>query len=287
MVHSGNTPEAFEEQRREIASLKKDLEDAKQKLIRAETLSTLGEMAAGIAHEIRNPLNLVNNFAALNAELMSELEEALGSGEDLTELLSDLRQNASVIVHHGHRADHAVGALMQLAGGSSGRHEMTDVNAFVDEFLRVAYRSRQALYEGFHCEIERHYDQSVGEMLLNRQEMGRALLNVLTNAFEAMDERAKEIGRGYEPRIAMTTRLEAGDVVIDIADNGPGIPEGIRDKIFEPFFTTRKSGSGAGLGLSVSHDVVTGGHHGKLSVESEPGRGTTVRIRLPREQKPD
>jgi len=256
------------------------------RLVEAEKLASLGEMAAGMAHEIRNPLDFVNNFAVLSEELLLELEQGLDQGLQVTELVQDLKRNASVIVHHAKRADDLLGALMRRAGAGTGVHEMTDVNAFVEEFLRIAYRSRQFLNESFHCDVERHYGEHVGEMLLNRHEMGRALLNVLVNAFEAMDE-AAEARASYEPRITVTTERSDGHVEIRIADNGPGIPSEILDRVFEPFFSTKQMSAGTGLGLSVSHDIVTGGHEGSIRMDSIEGQGAAVTIRLPIRQAPD
>ncbi|MGA7305014.1 MAG: ATP-binding protein, partial [Rhodothermales bacterium] len=274
-------------QRREIESLKAELEKAHQTLVEAEKMASLGELAAGIAHEIRNPLNFVNSFAALSEELMFELEEAIESDQDSNELIRDLKRNASVIVQHGKRADRIVAALMQHAGAGSGRHESTDVNAFVDEFLRIAYQGRLSLHEDFRCEVHRDYHDDVGEMLLNRHEMGRVLLNVIGNAFDAMEDLAVAKGHDYEPQMTLSTRRADGFVEIRVSDNGSGIPEEIVNRIFEPFFTTKQKGSGTGLGLSVSHDIVTGGHQGSLSVDSREGEGTTIIIRLPIRQKPD
>ena len=287
MVQSGLTGDEFERQRKEIESLRTELELAHRQLIQVERMASLGEMAAGMAHEIRNPLNFVNNFAVLSEELLLELEDALGSNEDVSELMQDLKRNASVIVEHAKRADYIVAALMQHAGAGTGRHEPTQVNDFVDEFLRIAFRSRQLLSENFYCDIHRQYDENAGEMLLNRHEMGRVLLNVIGNAFEALDEAASSRGRDYEPAVTVSTRRDRDEVEIRISDNGPGIPKEIRDRIFEPFFSTKEPDAGTGLGLSVSHDIVTGGHQGTMSVESRVGEGTAIIVRLPVRQKPD
>lgn len=279
--------EAFDAQRREIASLKAELKEAHDMLLQSEKMASLGELAAGMAHEIRNPLDFVNNFAALSEELMFELEEAIESDGDVRDLLSDLKRNASVIVQHGRRVDRIVAALMQHAGAGSGRHEMTDVNAFVDEFLRIAYQGRQSLHEHFRCEVHRDYGENVEPMLLNRHEMGRVLLNVIGNAFDAMEEAAEARGPDYEQKLTVSTRSDGASVIIGVADNGPGIPDEVVGRIFEPFFTTKKKGAGTGLGLSVSHDIVTGAHHGGLSVKSRVGEGTRIIIRLPVRQERD
>lgn len=278
--------DAFEWQRLEIKKLESELEQARRQLIQVEKMASLGEMAAGMAHEIRNPLNFVNNFAILSEELLYELEDALAGRQDVSELMEDLKRNASVIVQHAKRADRIVGALMRHAGAGTGRHESTPVNAFVDEFLRIAYRSHQSLNEKFYCDIDRNYDEDAGEMMLNRHEMGRALLNVLNNAFEAMDE-TMTVGGDSEPRISVSTRRDEEAVEIRISDNGPGMPKEVLDRVFEPFFTTKKATSGTGLGLSMSHDIVTGGHNGSMRVESSQGEGAIVIIRLPLRQKAD
>jgi len=275
-----------DQEHRELESLRAELELARIRLVEAEKLASLGEMAAGIAHEIRNPLDLVNNFAVLNEELLLELEQSLQVGHELEELVEDLKRNASVIVHHARRADDLVGALMRRAGAGAGVHEMTDVNRFVEEFLRIAYRSRQALNDAFHCDVERHYDDNVGAMLINRPEMGRALLNVLINAFEAMDEAAAR-NSSHEPRITVTTHRLDGHVEIKVEDNGVGVPGDVLSRVFEPFFTTKEASAGAGLGLSVSYDIVTGGHEGSMRLDSVEGKGATVTIGLPIRQAPD
>lgn len=287
MGQSDYSPEVFERQRRQIETLEASLDQAHEQLIHAEKMASLGEMTAGLAHEIRNPLNFVNNFAALSEELMFELEEALANTEDVTELIADLKRNASVIVHHGSRADQLVGAMMQHAGAGSSRHQTTDVNGFVDEFLRITYQSRQALQEDFHCDVHRDYDVEVGEMLINRQEMGRVLLNVLGNAFDAVDALAETRGRSFEPRIRLATRFADGHIEIRVSDNGPGVPIEVRNRIFEPFFTTKQARAGTGLGLSLSHDIVTGGHDGSLTLEGGDDGGATFVIRIPRRQQPD
>jgi two-component system, NtrC family, sensor kinase len=279
--------DTIEAQRREIESLKSELEHAHEQLVEAERLASLGEMAAGMAHEIRNPLDLVNNFAALNVELLFELDEALANEEDVGELVSDLKRNTAAVAHHASRADSIVGALMQHAGSGRGRHEPTDVNAFVDRFLRVSYQSRLSMHDNFHCDVERDYGDGVGEMLLNRLEMGRVLLNILGNAFDATEELAARRGRDYTPRVKVSTRRDDGFVEIRVSDNGPGIPPEVRKKVFEPFFTTKQGGAGTGLGLSVSYDIVTGAHKGALSVEGAEGEGATIVIRLPWLQEPD
>lgn len=287
MVEHEYTREAFETKQREIESLEARLETAHQTMLQAEKMASLGELAAGMAHEIRNPLDFVNSFAALTEELVFELEAAIEQKEDISEIISDLKRNASVIAHHGKRADEIVAALMQHAGAGSGRHEATDVNEFVDEFLRIAYQGRLSLHENFRCEVHRDYGANVGSILLNRHEMGRVLLNVLGNAFDALEDAAASRGDDYEPQTSISTRRADEFVEIRVSDNGPGIPEEIVDKIFDPFFTTKRRGAGTGLGLSVSHDIVSGGHGGRLSVESQVGQGTTIRIGLPIRQKPD
>lgn len=287
MVEHAYTREAFEEQRRKIESLEEELETAREMLVHAEKMASLGELAAGMAHEIRNPLNFVNNFAVLSQELMFDLDEAVERGEDLSEILADLKRNASVIVEHGKRADQIVAALMQHAGAGPGRHEPTDVNGFVDEFLRIAYQGRLSLQDNFRCEVHRDYADDVGSMLLNRHEMGRVLLNVIGNAFDAMEEAVETNGDDYRPQLTVSTRRKDRAVEIAVSDNGPGISEDIVEKIFEPFFTTKQKGEGTGLGLSVSHDIVSGGHGGSISVESRSGEGTTILIQLPERQKPD
>ncbi len=277
---------------RELDEAYNELKTTQAQLIHSEKMASLGQLTAGIAHEIQNPLNFVNNFAALSADLAQELAEELDRHEarqvaevreDLADILADLQANAERINQHGQRADGIVRRMMQHASGATGEREPTDVNASLDEYVNLAYHGKRAQQTGFTCEIDRDYDGDVGTVSLVPQEMGRVFLNLLGNAFDAVQEHAAKIDGS--PTVKVSTRLVDGKIEIRVSDNGPGIPTDIEDKIFEPFFTTKPTGSGMGLGLSLSYDIVTQGHGGTLTVESKAGEGATFVITLPSDSR--
>ncbi len=257
------------------------LKTTQAQLIQQEKMASLGQLTAGIAHEIKNPLNFVNNFAEINEELADELREALANGESVDDLLNDLKQNAQVIAQHGKRADGIVHAMMQHASGGTGQREPTDINALVSEHIELAYHGKRAQVPGLQVEIERSLGERVGQLEIVPQDIGRVLLNLLGNAFDAVHEHAAGAGGSHAPTVTVSTRQVDGQLEIRVADNGPGIPAEIQDRIFEPFFTTKPTGSGTGLGLSLSYDIVTQGHGGTLTVESKEGEGATFVITLP------
>ncbi|WP_456425609.1 tetratricopeptide repeat protein [Rhodocaloribacter sp.] len=274
------------ERAREIESAYTRLKATQQQLIQAEKMASLGALTAGIAHEIKNPLNFVNNFAELNEELVDELSDALAddrhlSRDDLLDVLADLKQNAAIIAHHGKRADGIVRAMMQHARGGSGGREAIDLNALVREYAGLAYHGKRAQMPEFNVEIVTDFDEALGVVEVAPQEMGRVLLNLLGNAFDAVHEHAARSNGVYAPKVIVSTRRLGDHVEIRVADNGPGIAPEVRDRIFEPFFTTKPTGSGTGLGLSLSYDIVTQGHGGTLTVESTPGKGATFVVTLP------
>jgi signal transduction histidine kinase len=255
-------------------------------LIQSEKMASLGQLTAGIAHEIKNPLNFVNNFAEINQDLVDELKEELRANPDLRvadveELLDDLVQNARVINQHGKRADGIVKSMMEHATGGTGRREATDVNALVSDYVDLACHSKQASIQEPRVEIRRDLAGDLEPVIMISQELGRVLLNLLGNAFDAVHERASSANGVYRPEVRVTTRKVGGEVEIRVTDNGIGIPHAVRDKIFEPFFTTKPTGSGTGLGLSLAYDIVTQGHGGRLEVESTEGEGATFVITLP------
>jgi signal transduction histidine kinase len=278
------------EQAREIERAYTQLKATQAQLIQQEQMASLGQLTAGIAHEIKNPLNFVNNFSEIVVELCDELGDLLsphldatlqGEADDFRMILADLRQNAGVIVQHGKRADGIVHAMMQHASGSTGRREATDVNALVSEHIDLAYHGKRAQVQGLTVEIKRDLDGQVGTVEIVPQEIGRVLLNLLGNAVDAVHEHALSINGSYMPTVTVQTRRVEEGVEIRVSDNGPGIPEAILEKIFEPFFTTKPAGSGTGLGLSMSYDIVTQGHSGTLTVESPEGEGATFVVTLP------
>ncbi|RIV25253.1 histidine kinase [Fibrisoma montanum] len=263
-----------------------ELRDTQEQLIQREKMASLGELTAGIAHEIQNPLNFVNNFADVSVELVAELTEEARKGPERdtdleADLLGDLGQNLAKISHHGTRAAGIVRSMLDHTRTSVGQPEPVDLNALADEFLRLAYHGLRAKDKQFNARLVTNFAPDLGALTVVPQDLGRVLLNLFNNAFYAVQERASKEGAEYSPTVAVGTHRSADAVVIDIQDNGFGVPEGIREKIFQPFFTTKPTGQGTGLGLSLSYDIITKGHRGTLSLESTGSTGTTFRIRLP------
>lgn len=271
---------------RRLQEAHEDLQRTQQQLVQQEKMASLGQLTAGIAHEIKNPLNFINNFAEVNEELAAELRETLTETNGEIELiLSDLEQNAAQIAKHGRRADGIVRSMMQHARGGPGEREAVELNALVGEYVDLAYHGKRASTPDFNVEIECDLGTEVGEVEAVPQELGRVILNLVGNAFDAVHEVASTGGstlrEGYTPTVRITTRRTGDQVELRVADNGPGIDNDSREKIFEPFFTTKPTGSGTGLGLSLSYDIVTQGHGGSISVESSDGDGTTFLVILP------
>ncbi len=261
-----------------------DLAAAQAQLVQQEKLASLGQLTAGIAHEIKNPLNFVNNFSEVNLELVDELAEELraaGVLDRLSGLVDDLRQNSEAVRKHGRRADSIVRTMMQHASGGTGEREPVDVNQLVSEHIDLAYHGRRAQASEFNVTIERDLADDAGVIPVVPQAIGRVLLNLIGNAFDALQEHAESVEGPFDPTVRVRTRRSSGRVEIRISDNGPGMSEDVKARIFEPFFTTKSTGTGTGLGLSLSYDIVTNGHGGTLEVESEPGRGASFVIGLP------
>ena len=282
----------FEEVHARTRELTKSLEDlraAQVRLVQTEKLASLGQLTAGIAHEIKNPLNFVNNFSALSMELVGEMNEVLTGATldrkvrgELEELAQTLKSNLEKVVQHGKRADAIVKNMLQHSREGAGEHRPTDINAIVDESLNLAYHGARAEKAGFSIAFRRDLDPSVGMADVYPQEITRALLNLISNGFYATTKRRAEVGDGFEPMLSGATKNLGDKVEIRIRDNGTGIPEGVKEKIFNPFFTTKPSGEGTGLGLSMSHDVIVKQHGGSIDVETEPGVFTEFKIVLPR-----
>lgn len=275
----------------ELERTLEQLRRTQTQLIAQEKLASLGALTAGIAHEIKNPLNFVNNFAQLSIELADELGERLaalraehGGSEisDLDELLGDLKQNAAKIGEHGQRADQIVRGMLQHSRGASAVREPADVNALLAESIDLAYHSARARDGSMNVAIETHYDAKLGTVAAVRQDLSRVFLNLVSNACEALREKKRAAGRGFAPAITVRTANLGDRVEVRIRDNGPGIPPAIRDKVFEPFFTTKPAGQGTGLGLSISHDIVVQQHGGELRVETVEGEYAELIIILPR-----
>jgi signal transduction histidine kinase len=247
-------------------------------------MASLGELTAGIAHEIQNPLNFVNNFSEVSDELIDELNTELNKGDirESKTLAAEIKQNLQKITHHGKRADAIVKGMLQHSRSSSGPAELTDINALCDEYLRLSYHGLRAKDNSFNVRLNTDFDSSVEKIKLVSHDIGRVLLNLYNNAFYAVNEKKHSHATGYEPMISVQTRKSAGSVEIKISDNGNGIPMGILEKIFQPFFTTKPTGKGTGLGLSLAYDIITKGHGGELKVHSMEGQGTEFTIRLPK-----
>ncbi|MDR3719192.1 MAG: ATP-binding protein, partial [Bryobacteraceae bacterium] len=268
------------------------LKSAQEQLVVQEKLASLGALTAGIAHEIKNPLNFVNNFADLSVELMAELREELDIQKasipaaeygNIALLLDDLTVNAKKINEHGRRADGIVRSMLQHSRGQAGEHLPTDVNSMLDEYVNLAYHGMRAQDASFNVTIEREFDEGAGLVDAVPQDISRVFLNILNNACYAANEKARKAGAGFAPTLTVRT-VNLGDAVeVRIRDNGMGIPADVRDRIFDPFFTTKPTGHGTGLGLSISHDIIVQEHGGQLEVETEPGEFTEFVVRLPRQ----
>ena len=262
-----------------------NLKATQTQLIQSEKMASLGELTAGIAHEIQNPLNFINNFSDINKELLAEMKEELDKGNivDAKTIADDVISNQEKINHHGKRADGIVKGMLQHSRTSSGQKELTDINALCDEYLRLAYHGLRAKDKSFNARFESNFDPAIGKINIIPQDMGRVILNLINNAFYAVSEKQKNIlaGQHYEPVVTITSQKINGKVELCIFDNGSGIPQIILDKIFQPFFTTKPTGLGTGLGLSLSYDIITKGHGGELKVETKEGEYTKFIILLP------
>jgi signal transduction histidine kinase len=274
-----------------------DLKSTQAQLIQSEKLASLGELTAGIAHEIQNPLNFVNNFAEVSAELLDDMKADLQAGKtaEASEIADDLQVNLQKINHHGQRASAIVKGMLEHSRTSTGTKVATDISALVDEYLRLAYHGLRAKDSSFNATMETHFDPDLPKIEVIPQDIGRVLLNLINNAFYAVNQRNNAVetlhdnavetlhamSLPYQPTVTITTRKLENAIEISVKDNGNGIPEAIKDKIFQPFFTTKPTGQGTGLGLSLAYDIVTKGHGGSLDLESTQGQGCTFTIILP------
>jgi signal transduction histidine kinase len=274
----------------EIKAARKRAEDAlaalkatQQQLIQKEKMASLGELTAGIAHEIQNPLNFVNNFSETNTELLAELKQEAKEGNttDVIALAEDLEQNQHKITHHGRRADSIVKGMLQHARASRGEKQPTDLNQLVEEHLRLAYHSYRIKDQSFNADITTEYDPHVEHLNVIPQEIGRVLLNLFSNAFYAVSEKKQQLNGTFEPFVSVSTQKRGDHVLITVRDNGSGMSPKVAEKVFQPFFTTKPTGEGTGLGLSLSYDIVTKGHGGNLSVSSKEGEGAEFLVQLP------
>jgi len=282
--------ESVEARTRELAASLEDLRTTQDRLVQTQKLASLGQLTAGIAHEIKNPLNFVNNFSGVSAELIEELQEVLKDvslnekrRNEITELMDTLRGNLDKVVQHGKRADAIVKNMLLHSREGSGEHRPVDINALVEESLNLAYHGARAEKQGFTITLERSLDPAAGAADVFPQDITRALLNLISNGFYAATKRRAETNGGnYEPTIVAATKDLGDRVEIKVRDNGTGIPPEVKDKMFNPFFTTKPAGEGTGLGLSISYDIVVKQHGGSIEVDTQPGVFTEIRVILPR-----
>jgi GAF domain-containing protein len=274
---------------RELAASLEDLRTAQDRLVQTQKLASLGQLTAGIAHEIKNPLNFVNNFSAISTELIDELQETLKGisldskrRAEVDELTTTLHGNLEKVVQHGKRADAIVKNMLLHSREGSGEHRPVDINSLVEESLNLAYHGARAEKQGFNITLERSFDAAAGQADVFPQDITRVLLNLILNGFYAATKRKSEAGGGYEPTVLASTRSLGDRIEIRVRDNGTGILPEVKEKIFNPFFTTKPAGEGTGLGLSISHDIIVKQHGGSIEVETEPGEYTEFRIILPR-----
>jgi signal transduction histidine kinase len=286
--------ESVEARTRELAKSLEDLHTTQDRLVQTQKLASLGQLTAGIAHEIKNPLNFVNNFSGVSVELIDELRQALTGAHldnklraEISEIADTLQGNLDKVVQHGKRADAIVKNMLLHSREGSGEHRPVDINALVEESLNLAYHGARAEKQGFNITLERSLDPHAGEADVFPQDITRVLLNLISNGFYAATRRTAEgNGGNYEPTLAAMTKSLGDRVEIRIRDNGTGIPPEVKEKIFNPFFTTKPAGEGTGLGLSISHDIIVKQHGGSIEVDTQPGEFTEIRVILPRAAVP-
>ena len=268
-------------QKTKVEMALEELETTQAQLIQSEKMASLGELTAGIAHEIQNPLNFVNNFSEVNTELIAEMKEELNKGnlENVKSIANDIDENEQKVILHGKRADAIVKSMLQHSRSSTGKKEPTDLNALVDEYLRLAYHGLRARDKSFNVTMKTYFDESINKINIIPQDIGRAILNLITNAFYTVTEKKKIKDNAYEPIVSVSTKKIGNKVEVKVSDNGNGIPQKVLDKIFQPFFTTKPPGQGTGLGLSLSYDIVKA-HGGEIKVETKEDEGTTFIIQL-------
>jgi signal transduction histidine kinase len=275
---------------RDLAKSLEELRTTQDRLVQTQKLALLGQLTAGIAHEIKNPLNFVNNFSGVSSELIDELQDTLKgipfddkARSDINELTDTLRSNLEKVVQHGKRADAIVKSMLQHSREGSGEHRVVDINALVEESLNLAWHGARAEKQDFDIALERSFDPSAGEADIFPQDIRRALLNVISNGFYAATQRKAEMSGGeYAPTLVASTKSLGDRVEIRIRDNGTGIPPNVKEKMFNPFFTTKPTGEGTGLGLSISHDIIVKQHGGSIEVDTQPGEFSEIRVILPR-----
>ena len=272
----------IEKQKKNVEGTLTQLKATKAHLIQSEKMASLGELTAGIAHEIQNPLNFVNNFSEINTELLEEMKTALNAGNsaDAIDIANDITANEKKISHHGKRAEAIVKGMLQHSSSSSGQKEPTNINALADEYWRLAYHGMRAKDKSFNATLKTNYDESLAKIHIIPQDIGRVLLNLYNNSFYAVTEKKKQVNGEYEPVVSVSTKKENDMIIIVVKDNGKGVPQKVVDKIFQPFFTTKPTGQGTGLGLSLSYDIIKA-HGGEIKVQTKVGEGAEFIIHLP------
>jgi signal transduction histidine kinase len=275
--------EQIQTQHKALEKTLSELKTAQTQLIQSEKMASLGELTAGIAHEIQNPLNFVNNFSEINTELIDEMESELGKGnyQEVKAIANDIRDNQFKISQHGKRADFIVKGMLQHSRISTGERQLTNLNVLADEFFKLSYHGLRAKDKSFNAEMVTHFDPELPKVDVVQQDIGRVLLNLFNNAFYTVNKKAKKADPAYKPEVSVSTMTGDGCIMIKIKDNGSGIPDAIKDKIMQPFFTTKPTGEGTGLGLSLSYDIVVKGHGGNIQVNSNEGNGSEFIITLP------
>ncbi len=280
-------------QKEKVENALAELKSTQQQLIHAEKMASLGELTAGIAHEIQNPLNFVNNFSEVNKEMIAEMKEEIDNGNysEVKLIANNIEENEQKINHHGKRADTIVKSMLQHSRQTKGVKEPADINALCDEYLRLSYHGLRAKDKSFNADFKTDFDETIGKINIVPQDIGRVLLNLFNNAFYAVNEKQKleakesttfeKLSTLYKPLVSIQTKKVNDKVMIVVSDNGNGIPQNIIDKIFQPFFTTKPTGEGTGLGLSLAYDIITKQHNGTIKVESKVDEGTVFRIQLP------
>ena len=259
-----------------------NLQSTQAQLIQSEKMASLGELTAGIAHEIQNPLNFVNNFSDLNNELITELRDEIANNnfDEVNLLAKDIQENEQKITHHGKRAEAIVKGMLQHSRSSGGIKELTDINALSDEYLRLSYHGLRAKDKNFHATLTTDFNKAIGQLNIVHQDIGRVLLNLYNNAFYAVNEKKKQYPEEYEPTVSVSTKETDNKIIITVKDNGNGIPQQVVEKIFQPFFTTKPTGHGTGLGLSLSYEIIKA-HGGDIKVDTKEGEYTEFHIALP------
>ncbi|MEP6617285.1 MAG: ATP-binding protein [Ginsengibacter sp.] len=296
-LHKQKANALLRQQKQKVESTLSELKSTQLQLIQSEKMASLGELTAGIAHEIQNPLNFVNNFSEINKELLFEMKDEIGKGniEEVQSIADNLISNQEKINHHGKRADAIVKGMLQHSRQTSGTKEPTDINALADEYLRLSYHGLRAKEKDFNATMKTDFDESIGKINIIPQDFGRVLLNLYNNAFYSVNEKNASISSaasttlpagqagsasGYEPTVSVSTKKENDKLILSVRDNGNGIPRKVLDKIFQPFFTTKPTGQGTGLGLSLSYDIIKA-HGGEIKVETKEGEGSDLIIQLP------